>query len=76
MDSKGMIGTVIGITISLIILAVLLPIGLETFLVSGNWGNITGLDATVVTMLTILVPILVVLGIVLLFIRPIRSKTD
>lgn len=73
-DADSIINSVIGITISLIIMAVLLPIGLQTFLVDGNWSNITGLDDTVVTMLTVLVPIIVVLAIVLLFLGMIKIR--
>jgi len=50
----------------------LLPIGLGDLL-SANWTG-TGMDASIITMITVLVPICIVLGVVMLFLPKIRSS--
>lgn len=64
MDSNKMIGTVIGIVVSLIVIATILPEGIEALTNStGTWGN-----ATVETLAVTLLPILVIVGIIMLFV--------
>ena len=72
METNKMIGYAIGITFSLIVLSVLLPIGLGDLL-SANWTG-TGMDASIITMITVLVPICIVLGVVMLFLPKIKSS--
>jgi len=76
--AKLNISNVILIAISLIVIAIILPIGLAYI---GNAGNVTVtmpngsavalvdvVDPAVITLLTILLPILVVIGIIMYFI--------
>jgi len=76
--AKLNISNVILIAISLIVIAIILPIGLAYI---GNAGNVTvtmpngsvvalvdAVDPAVITLLTILLPILVVIGIIMYFI--------
>ena len=55
---------VIGIAVALLLVAVLVPVALTTL----AGANVTGVDETVVTVLTILLPILAVIGIAMYFI--------
>jgi len=55
---------VIGIAVALLLVAVLVPVALTTL----AGANVTGVDDTVVTVLTILLPILAVIGIAMYFI--------
>ena len=55
---------VIGIAVALLLVAVLVPVALTTL---AN-ANVTGVDDTVVTVLTILLPILAIIGIAMYFI--------
>lgn len=55
---------VIGIAVALLLVAVLVPVALTTL----AGANVTGVDETVVTVLTILLPILAIIGIAMYFI--------
>ncbi|MFA5149102.1 MAG: hypothetical protein WC491_08275 [Candidatus Omnitrophota bacterium] len=55
---------VIGIAVALLLVAVLVPVALTTL----AGANVTGVDDTVVTVLTILLPILAIIGIAMYFI--------
>lgn len=55
---------VIGIAVALLLVAVLVPVALTTL----AGANVTGVDDTVVTVLTILLPIMGVIGIAMYFI--------
>lgn len=60
-----MVGKVIGIGIALFVTAIVLPLGLTTL----AGANLTGVDANVVTILQVLLPVLAVIGIALYFMR-------
>jgi len=65
MSSKISTSSITSIVISFILIAVLLPIGL-TQLLSAVWP--VGMDTTIETLITIVLPIMAVIGIVLKFI--------
>ena len=65
MSSKISTSSITSIVISFILIAVLLPIGL-TQLLSAVWP--VGMDSTIETLITIVLPIMAVIGIVLKFI--------
>lgn len=60
----NLMSKVIGIAVALLLVAVLVPVALTTL----AGANVTGVDDTVVTVLTILLPILAVIGIAMYFI--------
>lgn len=60
----NLMSKVIGIAVALLLVAVLVPVALTTL----AGANVTGVDGTVVTVLTILLPILAVIGIAMYFI--------
>jgi len=60
----NLMSKVIGIAVALLLVAVLVPVALTTL----AGANVTGVDETVVTVLTILLPILAVIGIAMYFI--------
>jgi len=60
----NLMSKVIGIAVALLLVAVLVPVALTTL---AN-ANVTGVDDTVVTVLTILLPILAIIGIAMYFI--------
>ena len=63
--SDQLLDKTIGIAIALFVAAVVLPVALVT-LGNATW---TGVDDTVVTIVTVLLPVLGVIGIALLFIK-------
>jgi choline-glycine betaine transporter len=64
-ESNKMIATVVGIVVSLIIVATLLPTGIEALTNStGDWGS-----DTIETLVVTLLPLIVVIGIVMLFLQ-------
>lgn len=60
----NLMSKVIGIAVALLLVAVLVPVALTTL----AGANVTGVDDTVVTVLTILLPIMAVIGIAMYFI--------
>lgn len=60
----NLMSKVIGIAVALLLVAVLVPVALTTL----AGANVTGVDDTVVTVLTILLPIMGVIGIAMYFI--------
>jgi type IV secretory pathway TrbL component len=60
----NLMSKVIGIAVALLLVAVLVPVALTTL----AGANVTGVDDTVVTVLTILLPILAIIGIAMYFI--------
>jgi len=60
-----MVGKVVGIGIALFVTAILLPLGLNA-LANASMVNV---DANVVTILTVLLPVLAVIGIALYFMK-------
>lgn len=62
--SSKIIGLVVGFVIALIVIAFLLPVGIEQFY-NANWSNITGIDPAVSNMISVIIPVMVVLGIIL-----------
>lgn len=60
----NLMSKVIGIAVALLLVAVLVPVALTTL----AGANVTGVDETVVTVLTILLPILAIIGIAMYFI--------
>jgi hypothetical protein len=60
----NLMSKVIGIAVALLLVAVLVPVALTTLAAA----NVTGVDDTVVTVLTILLPILAIIGIAMYFI--------
>lgn len=65
MSQKISTNAITSIVISFILLAVLLPIGLDQLL-SAVWP--AGMDSTIETLITVVLPIMAVIGIVLKFI--------
>jgi len=64
MDSKQIVGLVVGFVIALIVIAFLLPVGIEQFY-NANWSTITGIDPSVANMISVIIPVMIVLGIIL-----------
>ena len=64
MESNKIIGMVVGFVIALIVIAFLLPVGIEQFY-NANWTSIAGIDSSVANMIQIIIPVMVVLGIIL-----------
>lgn len=62
---EGMTGRIIGIAIALFIAGVIIPSALVTIANS----TLTGVDPSVQTMFTVLLPIMAVVGIILMFVR-------
>lgn len=60
----NLMSKVIGIAVALLLVAVLVPVALTTL----AGANVTGVDDTVVIVLTILLPIMAVIGIAMYFI--------
>lgn len=60
----NLMSKVIGIAVALLLVAVLVPVALTTL----AGANVTGVDDTVVSVLTILLPILAIIGIAMYFI--------
>ncbi|MEN6622639.1 MAG: hypothetical protein ABFD50_13940 [Smithella sp.] len=54
----------IGIGVSLLVIAIVIPLALRTL----AEANVTGVDPTVTTILTVLLPILAIIGLALYFI--------
>lgn len=78
MASKGLVGTIIGITIALLLMGILLPIGLTDLVgYNGSYTNssgvIIGTSSTMATLVGTVIPIMAVIGLVLMFIG---SKRD
>ena len=69
-DKKGELGKIVTVAIGLFIAGVILPVALTT-IASGNY---TGVDASVKTVVTVLLPVLAVIAIALIFLPKIRSK--
>jgi hypothetical protein len=65
----GMLNKVVELSIGLFIAGVMIPIGLQAIATA----NITGVDATVATVFTLLLPILAILGLVLYFVPRLRG---
>ena len=63
MEAKSIMGYVVSITISLILIAVLLPIGIEQI----NAVNTTGWNSAVTTLIVTVVPIIAGIASALLF---------
>ena len=62
---NGLLGKVVAISIGLFVAAIILPIALVTM---AN-ATLTDVDATIVTMVQILLPVLAVIGIALYFLK-------
>jgi len=62
---NSLLGKVVAISVALFVSAILLPVALET-MGNASFGNA---DSTVVTIATILLPVLAVIGIALYFLR-------
>ena len=65
----GILNKVVELSIGLFIAGVMIPIGLQAI----STANVTGVDATVATVFTLLLPILAIIGLVLYFIPKIRG---
>jgi choline-glycine betaine transporter len=63
--ASEMVGKVVGIGIALFVTAILLPLGLNA-LANASMPNV---DTNVITILTVLLPVLAVIGIALYFMR-------
>jgi hypothetical protein len=61
---ESLMSKIIAIAVGLLMVAVLVPIALTTL----ASANVTGVDPVVVTVLTVLLPILAIIGIALYFI--------
>ena len=73
MASKGLVGTIIGITIALLLMGILLPIGLTDLVAyNGSYynssGSLLGTSSTMATLVGTVLPIMAVIGIVLGFV--------
>jgi len=74
MAENKIIGMVVGFVIALIVIAFLLPVGIEQFY-NANWSTITGIDPSVANMIAVIIPVMVVLGIILAVIAAaVKSK--
>jgi len=62
---EGMTAKIVGIAIGLFVVAVLVPPALVTM----SGANMTGVDASVVPIFSVLLPILAVIGIALMFLN-------
>lgn len=62
---SALLDKVVAVSIGLFVAAIMLPLALVTM---AN-ANLTGVDATIVTVVTILLPVLAVVGIALYFIN-------
>ena len=67
-----MLGYIIGVVFGLIVVGILLPIGIEELL-TANWTG-TGLDASLITMITVLIPVCVILGVVIAFLPKLKKE--
>lgn len=65
----GILNKVVELSIGLFIAGVMIPIGLQAIATA----NITGVNATVATVFTLLLPILAIIGLVLYFVPKIRD---
>ena len=65
----GILNKVVELSIGLFIAGVMIPIGLQAIATA----NITGVNATVATVFTLLLPILAIIGLVLYFIPKMRD---
>ena len=65
----GILNKVVELSIGLFIAGVMIPIGLQAI----ASANVTGVDATVATVFTLLLPILAIIGLVLYFIPKMRD---
>lgn len=65
MFMSALLDKVVAVSIGLFVAAIMLPLALVTM---AN-ANMTGVDATIVTVVTILLPVLAVVGIALYFIN-------
>lgn len=75
-SENRIIGMVVGFVIALIVIAFLLPVGIEQFY-NANWTLITGIDASVANMIQVIIPVMVVLGIILAVIAAaIKVRSD
>lgn len=61
---ESLMGKIIAVAVGLLLVAVLVPVGLTTL----AGANVSGVDPTVVVVLTILLPILAIISIALYFI--------
>lgn len=61
---KEITNKAIGIGVSLLVIAIVIPLALRTL----AEANVTGVDPTVKTILTVLLPILAIIGLALYFI--------
>lgn len=64
-SGEGMTGKIVGIAIGLFVAAVIMPAALVAI---AN-ATLTGVDASVVTIFQILLPIIAIIGLVMLFLR-------
>jgi len=64
-SGEGMTGKIVGIAIGLFVAAVIMPAALVAI---AN-ATLTGVDASVVTIFQILLPIIAVVGLIMLFLR-------
>lgn len=64
-SGEGKVGTIVGIVIGLFVVATIVPTALSTL---AN-ATLTGVDPAVKTILTVLLPILAVIGIAMLFLK-------
>jgi hypothetical protein len=65
LSGEGMTGKIIGIAIGLFVAAVIMPAALVAI---AN-ATLTGVDASVITIFQILLPIIAIIGLVMLFLR-------
>jgi hypothetical protein len=65
MKTSHIIGAVIGVVIGLILIGTMLPIGINS-LYNANWSG--SIDAGLLTMIQVVLPILAVIGLLLVFI--------
>lgn len=66
----GILNKVVELSIGLFIAGVMIPIGLQAIATA----NITGIDSTVATVFTLLLPILAIIGLVLYFVPKLRGE--
>lgn len=66
---NGMLGKIVGVSIGLLVAALLLPIALSEL--AGSEANMTtaGVDSTVITIMCVMLPILAVISLAVYFLR-------
>jgi len=69
LEMENIMKVIVAISVGLLLLAILFPIALNQIAIM----NTTGVDPVVVTVVTLLVPVLAAIGVALYFLKPITK---